>query len=146
MMNRPEFTFLESFLSSSMMPDTTQNTPYTSSLLSLCNLHIIFKLRQTAPVPTYLPKLQSNISRPEMHLEHSFYPWNLQLEPSFRRSRQIWREKIWHGYGFRPTNENCLTMETRFHHWDDPMVGFWWYTTVESVQKKLTNKCTCTWE
>jgi hypothetical protein len=78
-----------------------------------------------------------------MHLEHSFYPWNLQLEPSFRRSRQIWREKIWHGYGFRPTNENCLTMETRFHHWDDPMVGFWWYTTVESVQKKLTNKCTC---
>jgi hypothetical protein len=46
--------------------------------------HIIFKLRQTAPEPTYLSKLQSNISRPEMHLEHSFYPWNLQLEPSFK--------------------------------------------------------------
>jgi hypothetical protein len=31
-------------------------------------------------------------------------------------------------------------MQTRFHHWDDPMVGFWWYMTVESVQKKLTNQ------
>jgi hypothetical protein len=45
------------------------------------------KLRQTAPEPTYLPKLQSNISPPEMHLEHSFYPWNNPLEPGFKRSQ-----------------------------------------------------------
>jgi hypothetical protein len=24
---------------------------------------------------------------------------------------------------FRPTNEKWLTMQTRFHHWEDPMVG-----------------------
>jgi hypothetical protein len=24
---------------------------------------------------------------------------------------------------FRPTNEKWLTMKTRFHHWEDPMVG-----------------------
>jgi hypothetical protein len=24
---------------------------------------------------------------------------------------------------FRPTNEKCLTMQTRFHHWDNPIVG-----------------------
>jgi hypothetical protein len=23
---------------------------------------------------------------------------------------------------FRPTNETCPTMQTRFHHWDDPVV------------------------
>ncbi|SAM03435.1 hypothetical protein [Absidia glauca] len=36
--------------------------------------HIIFTLRQIAPEPTDLSKIQSNISRAEMHLDHSFYP------------------------------------------------------------------------
>jgi hypothetical protein len=75
--------------------------------------HNIFKLRQTAPVPTYLSKLQSNISRPEMHLEHSFYPWNLQREPSFRRSRitepGMVREDMSAVPRFRPTNEKWLS-------------------------------------
>ncbi|SAM07981.1 hypothetical protein [Absidia glauca] len=51
-----------------------QNTPYTTTLLSPCTPHIIFKLRQTAPEPTYLSKLQSTISRPETHLDHSLSP------------------------------------------------------------------------
>ncbi|SAM03466.1 hypothetical protein [Absidia glauca] len=64
-----------------------QNTPYTTSSLSPCTPHIIFNLRQIAPEPTDLSKLQSNISRPEMHLDHSFYPQNDRRELSFRRSR-----------------------------------------------------------
>ncbi|SAL95134.1 hypothetical protein [Absidia glauca] len=36
--------------------------------------HIIFKLRQIAPQPTYLSKLQTNISRPEIIQDYSLNP------------------------------------------------------------------------
>jgi hypothetical protein len=68
-------------------------------------------LRQTAPKPTYLSKLQSTISHPEMHLDHTFYPWNLQLEPSFKQARKrsrIWCEKIRHDYALRTTFDGVV--------------------------------------
>jgi hypothetical protein len=70
------------------------STPYTTSLLSPCTPHIIFKLRQAAPEPTYLSKFQPNISRPKMQLHLSFNPRNLQQLLRFRRSRVMMREDM----------------------------------------------------
>jgi hypothetical protein len=62
-------------------------------------------------------------------------------------------EKDWWGKGriyshfsiaallrFRPTNEKCLTTQTRFHRWDDPVVAILWCMTVESG----VNRCLST--
>jgi hypothetical protein len=70
------------------------------------------------------------------------------MEKEKRSKEKNWRGES-HTYRYysnaavlrhRPTNEKCLTMQTRFYHWDDPMVGIRWYMTVESVQRKLTNE------
>jgi hypothetical protein len=51
------------------------------------------------------------------------------------RSQENWDLKKWDF-----TNEKWLTMQTRFHPWEDPMVGIWWYMTGDSVQRILTNQ------